>query len=157
VAVLAATLALSGCAALPLAVVGGAMLQGGAGAVARTGTEYTLTGAVYRTFTIPSNAVRAAVLLAFERAGVSVSRVVESEDREEIEGQLRHRTVQVRLTPFSESLTGLTLVVKRNPLLRDRATSSELLEQIEQGLAENPAFARRLRRPVDDSVATAPR
>ena len=37
-------LALQGCAALPLAVVGGGMLQAGAGAVVKTGTEYTIGG-----------------------------------------------------------------------------------------------------------------
>jgi hypothetical protein len=54
-------------------------------------------------------------------------------------------------------LTGMTLIVKRNVLLKDRATSSELLEQIEQVLSENPTFARRLHRSPTDEVAASPR
>jgi hypothetical protein len=61
------------------------------------------------------------------------------------------------LTAFSESLTGMTLVVKRNLLVKDRATASELLEQIEQAIAENPTFARRLQRGPKGEVAASPR
>src|SRR5919204_6168279 len=50
---------LSGCAALPLAALGGAALESGAGAVVKTGTEYTMGGSARRTFTVPINAVRA--------------------------------------------------------------------------------------------------
>jgi len=78
-----------------------------------------------------------------------------SGDREDFEGQLQHRKVEVRVTPFSESLTSITLTVKRNFFLNDRATGSELLEQIEQCLAENPTFARRLHRPSEPKVATS--
>jgi hypothetical protein len=140
---------------LPLTAVGGTVLGSGAGAVVKTGTEYTIGGSLNRTFTIPKDAVRSAVLQALDRAGVNVSRDESSEDREELEGQLRHRKVLVRLTPFSESLTGLTLVVKQNVFVKDRATSSELLEQIEQCLAENPVFARRLRRQPEENIAAS--
>jgi hypothetical protein len=68
----AATMSLQGCAALPIAELSGAILESGAGAVVKTGTEYTTTGAAHRTFTVPMNAVRAAVLEAFNRAGVTV-------------------------------------------------------------------------------------
>jgi hypothetical protein len=157
-----AALGLQGCAALPLTAVGVSALEAGTGAVVKTGTDYTIGGSVERTFTIPRGAVRFAILQAFDRAGINVSTVTVSDDREEFEGQLRHRKVRVRLTPFSESLTSITLSVKRNALFKDRATSSELLEQIEQCLAENPTFARRLRRPLEErtpeeKVATSPR
>jgi citrate lyase gamma subunit len=151
------TVGLHGCAAIPMAAVGASALEAGTGAVVKTGTEYTIGGSVERTFTIPRNAVRSAVLEAFDRAGIEVSAVNVSDDREEFEGQLQHRKVRVRVTPFSESLTSITLTVKRNFFLKDRATTSELLEQIEQCLAENPTFARRLRRPWEDKVATSPR
>jgi hypothetical protein len=156
VAVLLCTLVLQGCAALPLAALGGAALQSGAGAVVKTGTEYTMSGSARRTFTIPINAVRAGVLQAFERAGVVVEPQEDGDDRS-IHGKLEHRTVRVKLTAFSDSLTGMTLIVKRNGVLKDRATSSELLEQVEQALAENPTFARRLHRHVSDHLAASPR
>ena len=148
---------LHGCAALPLAALGGAALQSGAGAVVKTGTEYTMGGSARRTFTVPINAVRAGVLQAFERAGIVLEPPQDGDDEYYIRGRLEHRTVRVRLTPFSDSLTGMTLIVKRNVFVKDRATSSELLEQVEQALSENPTFARRLRRDTADSVAASPR
>jgi hypothetical protein len=147
---------LHGCAAIPLAAVGASVLEAGTGAVVKTGTEYTFGGSVERTFTIPKDAVWSADLQAFDRAGVKVPTVEVSDDHEDLEGQLQHRTVRVRLTPFSESMTSITLTVKRNFLFNDRATASELVEQIEQSLAENPTFARRLRRPSESKVATSP-
>jgi hypothetical protein len=150
-------LLLQGCAALPIAALGGAMLQSGAGAVVKTGTEYTTTGAAHRTFMVPMNAVRAAVLEAFDRAGVRVDEAEQQPDDEDrITAKLKHRTISVRLTAFSPSLTGMTLVVKRNALIKDRATSSELLEQVEQVLSENPTFARSLHRPPQDGAAASP-
>jgi len=147
----------SGCAALPLAALGGAALESGAGAVVKTGTEYTTGGTAYRTFTIPQNAVRAAVLEAFDRAGVTVKDENEKGDDERIIGELHKRTVRVRLTPLSPSLTAMTLIVKRNWFAKDRATTSELLEQVEQVLSENPSFARLLRRPVPETASASPR
>jgi hypothetical protein len=152
-----ALVALQGCAALPLAVVGGSIASAGAGAVVKTGTEYTLTGAAHRTFTVPINAVRAGVLEAFERTGVEVttSDAAPNEADHRITGTLQHRTLQVRLRALSPSLTAMTLSVKRNFFVRDRATSSELLEQIEQVLAENPTFARRLHRSPETERAAS--
>jgi hypothetical protein len=155
-AVVVGALAVQGCAALPLAALGGAVLESGAGAVVKTGTEYTMGGTLRRTFTVPINAVRASVLQAFDRAGI-VREPPKDEDDEHIVGRLNHRTVHVGLTAFSESLTGMTVVVKRNWLVKDRATSSELLEQVEQALAENPVFAQRLQRSSSTSVAASPR
>jgi hypothetical protein len=156
-AAMLSALVLHGCAALPLAALGGAVLESGTGAVVKTGTEYTMGGSARRTFTIPLNAVRAAVLEAFDRTGVSVEPPKDSDDDRSIRGRLWRRTVRVRLTPFSESLTGMTLVVKQGLLLKDRATSSEILEQVEQVLAENPTFARRLHRGSGADVAASPR
>jgi hypothetical protein len=155
IAATAMTVLFHGCAALPVAAVGGAVLGSGAGAIVKTGTEYTMTGTARRTFTVPINAVRAAVLVAFEMAGVQV-RETDSGDADELAGELHTRTVRVRLTEYSHSMTGMTLVVKRNALVNDRATSSELLEQIEQVLAQNPSFARRLHRGPQGDVAASP-
>jgi methionyl-tRNA formyltransferase len=105
---------------------------------------------------VPMNAVRWAVLEAFERAGVTVESEDASDDKGRIVAQLKHRTVSVRFTAFSASLTGMTLVVKQNAFVKDRATSSELLEQIEQVLAENPTFARSLHRAPQGGVAASP-
>lgn len=87
-------------------------------------------------------------------AGVAVRET--NGDDNYIAGDLHKRTVRVRLTSFSPSLTGMTLIVKRNPLINDRATTSELLEQIEQVLTENPSFAKRLHRVRHGDEAASP-
>jgi hypothetical protein len=143
---------LQGCAALPLAAVG-SIVASGAGAIVKTGTEYTFTGTAQRTLSVPIGAVRAGILEAFNRTGVEV--VPDKGDPDELHGKLQHRTVKVRLTAFSHSLTGVSLTVTRT-VLKDRATASELLEQLEQVLAENPAFARRLHRVPTPDVAASP-
>lgn len=146
-------LCLHGCAALPLAAVGGSVVASGAGAMVKTGTEYTFSGTARRTFTVPINAVRAAVLQAFEVAGVEVQ--PEDGDAYHLVGKLSHRTVKVELKELSHSLTVMSLSVKQT-ILKDRATASELLEQIEQVLAENPSFARRLHRVPTPDLAASP-
>ena len=103
--ILLAVVVLAGCAAIPLAGFGGAALESGAGAVVKTCTEYTAGGTAHRTFTIPQNAVRAAVLEAFNRTGVVVKEQEQKDENERLTGELHKRTVRVRLTPLSPSLT----------------------------------------------------
>ena len=150
-------IALQGCAAIPFAALGGAALESGAGAVVKTGTEYTMGGTAIRTFIIPQNAVRAAVIQAFDQAGVAIIEEEAKGDEVQIVGELHKRTVRVRLTPLSTMLTSMKLVVKRNFLVKDRATTSELLDQVEQVLSENPSFARLLHRPPNETPAASPR
>jgi len=135
--------ALPGCAALPLAVLSGGM-QAGGGALVKTGTEYTASGAVYRTFAIPLADVHAAVLEAFHRTDISVARDEASPKGQRVVGEAQHRTVRVRLTPLTPALTQMELVVKRNLLASDKATASEVLARTEQVLAEKPMLAARL-------------
>jgi hypothetical protein len=143
---------LHGCAALPVAALAESIVASGAGAVVKTGTEYTFGGTAHRTLMVPISAVRAGVLEAFSRAGVEV---LPHDDPNQFVGKLQHRTVKVKLSAFSDSLTGMTLSVKQT-VLKDRATTSELLEQIEQVLAENPSFARRLQRVPTPGLAASP-
>jgi hypothetical protein len=146
-------LLMQGCAAIPIAALGATALEAGAGAVVKTGTEYTMSGAAHRTFTIPMPEVHVATLAAFERAGITVARDEPSKQGRRIVGRADHRTVNVRLMPLTPALTSMTLIVKRNMLVKDRATTSELLEQTEQILADNPTFGHRLRREREGSAA----
>jgi hypothetical protein len=143
---------LQGCAALPIAAVGGMALQAGGGARVKTGTEYTASGAARRTFTIPLEDVHAAILEALCRADVSVQQDETSKSGQlAIVGEVQHRRIRVRLIPLTRALTSMELVVKRNILASDKATASELVAQTEQVLAEKPMFAPRLDRAADGS------
>lgn len=151
-----AAVVLHGCAAAPLMALGGSAVESATGLVVRTGTEYTMTGTAHRTFTIPVDAVHAAVLETFRRTAIAIERDETSEKGQRIVGRTPHRTVRVRLTPITSRLTSMELVVKRNALARDKATTSELLEQVEQVLAETPQYAQRLHREPTPSPAASP-
>src|SRR6266404_2581148 len=141
---------LPGCAVLPVAALGGALLQAGGGALLKTGTEYTAGGTVRRTFTIPVEDVHAAVLEVFCRADLAVDQdEIAKNGVRAIESDADHRTVYVRLLPLTRSLTSMEVVVKRNFLASDKATASELVAETEQALAERPALAPRLDRGPD--------
>jgi hypothetical protein len=140
--------ALGGCAALPLAVVAGSLLDAGGGVIVKTGTEYTASGAVRRTFNMPVDQVHAAVLETFARAQIPVTRDEASAKRHVVRGAAQHRKIYVELLPLTPVLTSLELVVKRNLLASDKATASELLARTELVIGERtpaadaPALAR---------------
>jgi len=142
---IAAALLVQGCALLPVAAVGSALLEAGGGALVKTGTEYTASGLAIRTFAIAAVDVRAATLTAFARTQVAVvDDDVSKKGIITLTGETPRRTVRVRLTPLTPTLTQMELRVKRNLLVSDKATASELLAETERTLAENPAFAARL-------------
>jgi hypothetical protein len=135
-------LAAQGCALFPLAALGGAALNAGGGAITK-GTEYTVSGTAHRTFTSPIDDVHRAILETFDRTGIRVERDESSEKGQRLVGEAEHRTVKISLTPLTPTLTSMTLIVKRNILMKDRATASELVEQTERALAETSTFAKR--------------
>jgi len=137
---------LPGCAALPFAVVGGALLEAGGGVIVKTGTEYSASGVVRRTFTIPAADVHAAVLETFRRTQIGLAKdEMSPKGQWTMVGVAEHRKVQVWLTPLTSTLTALEIGVKRNVLASDKATASELLAKTEQGLVD----ARLLTRATD--------
>ena len=132
--------ALHGCAAIPLAAFAGPLLDVGGGVLVKTGTEYSASGTVYRTFSLPVAQVHSAVLETFRRAQIAVTRDDASPARDRIAGTLYRRSVHVELLPLTPVLTSMALGVKRNILASDKATASELLAQTEQMLVpEHPS------------------
>ena len=118
--------ALQGCAAIPLAVLAAPLLDLGGGVVVKTGTEYSASGTVYRTFGLPVAQVRSAVLETFRRAQITVTRDDASPEQDRIAGKVYGRKIRVKLQPLTPVLTAMELVVKRNILASDKATASEL-------------------------------
>jgi len=103
------TIALHGCAAVALPAVGAAVLTSSAGAAARAGTEYTLRGTAYRTFTRPLAEVRGAALQTLDGADVTII-ANESTDRgSRIRAEATRRTINVTLERLAPSLTRMRL------------------------------------------------
>jgi hypothetical protein len=140
-AVAGAVLAVQGCAAIPLAVIAGSLLEAGGSVIVKTGTEYTASGTAVRTFTVPVDDVHAGVRAAFERVQILVVREQRTAKRHRIEGRMQGRKVRVELLPLTPTLTAMTLDVKRNAFASDKATGSELLAQVERAVNERVAAA----------------
>jgi hypothetical protein len=119
----------SACAGVALAPIGLAALSGGASTAVRAGTEHTLGGAAYRTFSASLQEVRTALLNTFEELQVTVTENEQDGDAERIVGEALHREIQVRLDPITPALTRLRLVVRQGWLGTDSATASELIAQ----------------------------
>jgi hypothetical protein len=130
--VLCAVVLLQGCAALPLGAVGAAAVSSGAGTAMRAGTEYTLGGTVYRTFTAPPETLHSTTLATLHRLGVRMN----EEERDEngfvtLRGEAYDRSITVGLEPVTPVMTRLRMVVRRG-ITKDRATAAEILAHIER-------------------------
>jgi hypothetical protein len=122
-----------GCTGIELSALAVAALSAGAGSVVKTGTEYTLTGVAYRTFSLSLEDLAGVVRESLER----MQFVVEEAEADGYELLIAaggiDRTVQLRFTPITPGVTRLRVAVTKGRLLfLDRATASELLTQIER-------------------------
>lgn len=123
-------LAFPGCTMVALpAAVGTAVVASSAGSVVRVGTEYTLTGSAYRTFSHPLAVVRGAILQALDGADVTIAINETTNDGSRIVAEVPRRTIDVELERLAPSLTRMRLSVRQDLLRRDRATASEIIAQ----------------------------
>lgn len=141
----------AGCAAIPLAVIAGSLLEAGGGVIVKTGTEYSASGTALRTFNLPIAQVHAAVLAAFARTQIIVVRERTTAKEQRIDGIMHGRRVRVVLQPLTPVLTSMSLDVKRNVLASDKATASELLAQVERAVNDGGAAAAAHEPAPDDS------
>ena len=132
VMLLGVMIGLSGCAAVGVAAIGASMLSSGAGAAVRAGTEYTRGGTLYRTFSMPSNELREVVSQTFARMELeTVEDELDGVDRH-ITAWARGRVIVLTLQPLTRTVTRARLSVSAGRLGKDRATASEIIEQLEQ-------------------------
>jgi hypothetical protein len=129
------SLAAGGCTGIEVAALGVAALSAGAGGVVKAGTEYTLTGSAYRTFSLSLDDLSTAVRSTLARLEFTVQDAVADDHELIIEAAGIERTVHLRFTPITPVVTLLKVVVRRDLIRRDRATASELLAQIDRDAA----------------------
>lgn len=104
------------------------------GNAVRAGTEYTMTGTAYRTFTLSPEDLAMVVRQTLERMELPSVEEQEGEGRLTVRAEGIERSVRLTLTPISPSLTRLGVSVKQGLVRRDKATASEIITQIEQAL-----------------------
>jgi hypothetical protein len=141
VALIAATLAVQGCVA-----AGVTMLGAGAGIAGGTGLNYGLDSVVYKTFTVPEAELRQATVRSLKRMAIDVTETQRTEDGSQITAVAGDRTVDIELDRITAKTTRMRVNVKKGWLLRDRATATEIILQTDHTLEHEPAATRSARR-----------
>ena len=124
----------SGCTGLELPALGAAALSTGMGSAVRAGTEYTLGGTAYRTFTLSLEDLVAVSRRTLERMELPVTEATVHGTRLTLTADGIERSVRATFTPISPAVTRLGITVKQGLVRRDRATASEIVTQIEQSV-----------------------
>jgi hypothetical protein len=125
-----------GCAAVGLTLFGVA-----AGTAAGTGVSHGLDGIAYKTFTVPLEGVHAATLIALDRMDIPVNETQDTEDGRKLLAKAADRDIEIELDKLTSRTTRMRVVVKRNVLIRDRATATEILVQTDETISDNPHLA----------------
>ena len=133
-----AGLFLAGCTGLELPALGAAAISAGAGSVVKAGTEYTLTGTAYRTFSLSLEDLASTVRHTLERLELPVTAAAAHGTRLDFTAEGIGRSVRMELTPISPGLTRLKVSVKQGLIRNDRATTSEIIGQIEREVDKIP-------------------
>jgi hypothetical protein len=98
-------LALEGCAAVGLAVVGA-----GVGVGAGAGIEHTMNGIVYKTFDAPTNELRFATLKTLDHLGMPVTTDEKSEEGWKLSATATERSIDIELQQLTEKTTRMRVV-----------------------------------------------
>jgi hypothetical protein len=130
-----AGLAAGGCTGVELGAVGVAALSAGAGSVVKTGTEYTLTGIAYRTFSLPLDDLAVVLRSTLARMEFRVDEAAVVAGEMVVVAAGIDCAVHLRLTPITPAVTRLRISVKKGLILLDRATTSEIVTQLERSVA----------------------
>ena len=121
------TISLTACAPVALTVAG----LGGSTAI-----SHTLNGITYRTFTLPSDKVKAAAYAALNRMGIKViaKGKVDKTDIDLIKAKANDREIEIQLESISANTTRMRVTAKSGGLFYDSATSTEIILQTERVL-----------------------
>lgn len=131
-----ATLAVQGCAALALNVVS---IVAGTGA--SLGAGHTLDSITYKTFSVPLAGVSRATMMTLDRLDMPVLEFENTEAGHAMTAQAGDREVEIELDRLTASTTRMRVVAKKNWLIRDRATATEIILQTDRTLSEHPSLA----------------
>lgn len=119
-----ASFSLSGCVAVGLTALGVGMA---------TGVSHTLSGMVYKTFTLPQSQVKRAATGALGRMQVKVVSTRRNGSTETILAKAGDRDIEIELEALTPNTTRMVVTAKKDGgLLRDGATATEVILQTEK-------------------------
>jgi hypothetical protein len=129
-------IALQGCAAIGLTA-----LTVAAGTGTGVGVGHTLDSITYKTFSVPLSGVARATIMTLDRLDMPVMDVENTDEGQTITAQAGDREVEIELDRLTTTATRMRVVVKKNWLIRDRATATEIILQTDKTLTDNPTLA----------------
>lgn len=104
-----------------------------------SGIYHTLGGVSYKTFDSSIDDLRAASEMALKRMEIDVTERNKREDGQLIRAMAADRDIQILLEPLSPGSSRMRVVAKQGVTLRDAATSTEIILETGQALAERVA------------------
>jgi hypothetical protein len=134
-----AVLGTGGCAA-PLGLM---ILSSGVGIAAGQGTQYTLDGIAYRTFTAPVEDVRRATQVTMRRMDVKLKTDEVTPEGRNLVAEVGDRTLHIELEKLTSRTTRMRITAKHGWFWRDRATAGEFITQTERSLDDLPALTQK--------------
>ena len=131
VAILGGALLLQGCASAGLT-----LLSIGTGTAAGAGVNHTLSGISYKTFNSSMSELASATDLALDRMAIEVGERSDIENGRMILAKANDREIEIELESLTPRTTRMRVVAKRGFILRDAATSTEIIIQTLAALDE---------------------
>ncbi|MEX2449882.1 MAG: DUF3568 family protein [Rhodospirillales bacterium] len=129
--VVAVMVALQGCGGAGVTVLGA-----GAGTAAGTGISHTLSGVAYKTFTMPAERVRHAVLETLTKMEMEITGDKQVERNRRITAKAIDREISIDLEPLTPNATRMQVTVEENAIFKDAATATEIIVQTANALEE---------------------
>jgi hypothetical protein len=126
-------LVLEGCAAVGLAVVGGA-----AGVGVGAGVEHTMNGIVYKTFDASTNELRFATLKTLDHLGMPVTTDEKSEEGWKLSATATERTIDIELQQLTDKTTRMRVVANDGQIFfKDASTATAIITKTAQTLQDD--------------------
>lgn len=104
------------------------------GVGAGAGVSHTMNGYTYRTFSEPLPKVKRATLVALNKMAIKIESTEKTDKGETIHGRTPDRTIEVELDVISTNATRIRSIAKKNILMMDQATASEVISQTQRAL-----------------------
>jgi hypothetical protein len=126
-------LLLSGCGALPITLAGVLpIIASGAGG----GVAYTMTNIAYKTFSYPIGEVEGSLHAALEKMEIKEVGSEKLEYGVNVTAETRKLDIYIWMEEVTASTTRVKVNAKKGAILKDKATATEIIVQIEKGLED---------------------
>ncbi len=123
------------------------------GAGAGVGVPYYVTDSADRTFNYPLQKVEGATPQVLEKMGIEMAGVSELENGKRISGLTRELEIEIEMQRVTETATRVTVNARKNTVFKDKATSEEIINQLQKSLSDTTQTAK-TPAPAQASAAT---